>query len=379
MKDLTMRGGGFTRTTANEAKMGAYYTDVSHCKSISELFMFPKSQEGEVCVLEPSIGDGNAVRTVLGLREDETDSNMKVFGVELNQEVCAETREKAFIEECVNADFLTNVKISNNAFSFVFSNPPYIQSEKDEEGKGIEMRFLEKITDSYIKRGGILVWVVPYRLICDPRHFRYLFNRYERLALFRFRDGEYAKYGQVVYIGRRVANMVHLVSEFDEEAKAYTSEDVIPVLPDTFEGTRLYQSIEVQTSSSSEVKTFQAKAFNVDEAIQFLAEKADIEDYAKKMSSFLTQKPFRVHAMGRPPIPLKKDSLYLLATSGAGQGGTGTVGEDYHLQRGVAEIVEDKEFEPDEKDPRKGVITVTSHAQITMSLIETNGNIRTVV
>lgn len=378
MDNLTMHGGGFSRTLANEAKMGAYYTDLAHCKTISELFKFPESRESEVSVLEPSIGDGSAVRTVLGISEDDDNSNLRVFGVELNKEVCNVTREKPFIEECLNADFTTNVKISNQAFSFVFSNPPYIQSEKDEEGKGIEFRFLERITESYIKRGGILVWVVPHRLISEARHFKYLFNRYERLALFRFRESEYAKYGQVVYIGRRIPNSIHLVGEVEEEARAY-HEDAIPVLPDTFEGTELYQSIEVHVSQSADVKTFQAKEFNVQEAIQFLAGKADIEDYRKKLSSVVSQRPFRVHAMGKPPIPLKKDSLYLLATSGAGQGGTGTIGVDYHLQRGVAEIVESSEYTENEKDPKaKGVISVTSHAQIAMTLIETDGNIRKV-
>ena len=56
--------GGFSRTVANEARLGAYYTDVSHCRSMSGLFKFPEGEK--VCVLEPSIGDGAAAIAVTG-------------------------------------------------------------------------------------------------------------------------------------------------------------------------------------------------------------------------------------------------------------------------------------------------------------------------
>lgn len=46
----------FSRVKYNDAKMGAYYTDVGHCASIGRFLQFPEN--GEVCCLEPSIGTG---------------------------------------------------------------------------------------------------------------------------------------------------------------------------------------------------------------------------------------------------------------------------------------------------------------------------------
>lgn len=37
----------FSRLRANESKLGAYYTDVAHCRDLRKLFRFP---EDEVCV-----------------------------------------------------------------------------------------------------------------------------------------------------------------------------------------------------------------------------------------------------------------------------------------------------------------------------------------
>lgn len=374
MYNSRFRGSGFSRTRYNEEKMGAYYTDEAHCRSLAGLFAFP---EEEVCVLEPSIGNGHAVAHVTNAIYDTRD-RIKIFGVELDKDVCMETRREGYIEDCIAADFTDGVKISNNVFSFVFSNPPYIQSET-ESGERLEMKFLKLITERYIQREGILVWVVPYRVISDPKHFKYLFDRYERLALYRFREEEYKKWGQVVYVGRKVNTTLHTLEEVQEEGKGYEREEVIPVLPESFEGTPLWKSIAVKPSPSSAVKLFASKQFDADDAITYLGNMREgAEDYRKIMSSFLTPKPFQVNDLGKPPIPLKKDSLYLLATSGAGQGKAGQEGIDLHLQRGVAEVVEDKEYKPDPNDADKEILVVTSHTRVTMTLIETDGTITTI-
>lgn len=40
----------FGRTMANMGKLGAYYTDIGHCKRIGRLIKWPEDKE--VCVLE---------------------------------------------------------------------------------------------------------------------------------------------------------------------------------------------------------------------------------------------------------------------------------------------------------------------------------------
>ena len=78
--------------------------------------------------------------------------------------------------------------------------------------------------------------------------------------------------------------------------------------------------------------------------------------------------------LGKPPIPLKKDSLYLLATSGSGQGLTGSEeNSDLHLQRGVAEVIEESEYSTDEKG--KEIEKVISRTKVSMTVVENDGKI----
>ena len=77
----------FSRLRANESKLGAYYTDVAHCRDLRKLFRFP---EDEVCVLEPCIGDASAV---ISITDATNNPNIKIFGVELNNAVAKQTKE----------------------------------------------------------------------------------------------------------------------------------------------------------------------------------------------------------------------------------------------------------------------------------------------
>lgn len=64
----------FSRARHNEAKMGAYYTDPGHCRRIGKFLEFP---EEEVCCLEPSIGDGEAVFAVTGKPAKGTENMLR--------------------------------------------------------------------------------------------------------------------------------------------------------------------------------------------------------------------------------------------------------------------------------------------------------------
>ena len=80
----------FSRTKYNEAKMGAYYTDTDHCEWISKILDFPNE---EVCCLEPSIGNAEAILAVTGKNKEER-KNIKIFGVELNGDAYVEVRQR---------------------------------------------------------------------------------------------------------------------------------------------------------------------------------------------------------------------------------------------------------------------------------------------
>lgn len=358
MNELRFKENNFSRTVANESKMGAYYTDIAHAKSIGEMLVFPE----EVCCLEPSIGDGRAVLEVT------EKGNVKVFGVELNDTVAEQTRRRKGIEACLKADFLSEVVIKHNTFTLCFGNPPYLDDEIDSEIRDrCEKTFLEKVTANYLKKGGILIWIVPERIL--PVLVRYLLAHYETKAIYRFRADEYSKWKQVVYVGAKKDAGPCSKNEIDAFLRRCRDLEELPIHPQ--------ERICVPASSAEDVSVFTTKEFDVTAAYGLLDDVAQLElqtaDYDSLLSRIITQKPFGADNLGVPPIPLKRDSLFLLATSGAGQGIVGTAGEDMHLQRGVVRMVEDIEVIGDGDEA--GAIKVTQRSQVSMHLIESSGKI----
>lgn len=179
-----------------------------------------------------------------------------------------------------------------------------------------------------------------------------------------------------MFVGRRRQNRLALISEVQELQERYDSIDKIEELPLTFEGTDLYESIDVEPTKSADITLFAPIVFDVEGAFRHLCSHPQMDEYHKLASDKATQKKFKATDIGKPPIPLKKDSLYLMATSGAGQGIAGERGKDLHLQRGVAEVVEHTEYVDDPANPDgNGIMKVTTHTSITMTIIETSGKI----
>lgn len=359
--NLSYRSNNFSRSAANEAKMGAYYTDPAHCRSIGEMFEFPE----ECTLLEPCIGDGTAVLSLLNGR-----TKASVFGVEVNDQVAEKTKKREGIEECIRADFVDGVIISQNAFSFCFCNPPYMDDEIGNEGRErLEKTFLTKIT-RYLKKGGVLVFVIPERIL--PIVGRLLLGNYELKALYRFWPEEYAKWKQVVYVGTKTDKKFCSKDEMTEFMNRMSQIDELPLHPT--------ERILVPLGRQQDIKTFCCREFRADDAYAFLRGEEilpQMGDYNRLMGNLLTQKKYACSEIGQPPIPLKKDLLYLMSTSGVGQGLAGTEGVDLHLQRGSAEIVEDAEYIEPENPEDDGQIRVTSRTQITMKVIQTDGTIST--
>lgn len=371
----------FSRTAANVGSMGGglhrdgsrgYFTDLGCAKAIGELFKFPEGEE--VTVLEPSIGDGSSVVTVTGADKNE---DIKIFGVELNHDVCEQARKNPYLENVIEADFTCGVKISNNKFSFCFSNPPYL--DDDSEGRRVRMEtiFLEKITGAYLTKNGILVYVIPHVRFLE--NLRYIAGHYEILNVYKFWPSEYQKWHQIVFVGRKTGYArIPLKDEMTALKEKYEKDDVIPTLPQTFKGTDLFESVEIPPSKSEDLTLFAPKELDPEVAIKFLQSKPDMDDFLKMRDRAVTQAEFTSSDLGQPPIKPKKDLVYLMQTAGVGQGLAGEVGVDAHLQRGVAEVVEEAEYSAGgEEDEHKKLdsVKVTTRTKVTMSIIETNGTI----
>lgn len=348
----------FGRKVANEAKMGAYYTNPEHCKWISNLLHFSDTEE--TACLEPSIGDGRAIKEVT---KKQNNPNIKIFGVELNPDTCCQIRQDPNIFEILEADFTSDVRISNGVFTFCFGNPPYMD---DVEGGRIEKTFLEKVTN-YMKKDGVVVWVIPYSVLRTDEYVKTWCTRYTTEFLFKFHEKEFEKYHQVVIIGRKRAGIGCLISDVEEVQQKLLKLDNIPELPENYSGRKL----EVPPSKEKSVKVFTTLSFNEDEGLDMVRKMSNM---GKIFDTIMSPVPYSSKHYDRPPIPLKNDSKFLCAVSGVGEGLSGSEdNRDLHLQRGVAEVVEDSKLVAGSNNTT--IEKVTSYTKVTMTIIESDGKI----
>lgn len=348
----------FSRVKYNQAKMGAYYTDLDHCRWIGRFLDFP---EEEVCCLEPSIGNAEAVLAVTGKHLAERE-NIKVFGVELNQDTYDEVCGNPCVSFCLKADFLNDVIISQNSFSFAFMNPPYGTKE---DGERYETDFLKKVVP-YLTKEAVMVLVIPRYVAADADFVREWCSEFETVHLYRFHGKEYEKYRQVVLFGRKRG--IADPGEEMEKLRNRLKEECLELLPENYSGER----IQVPRSSEKGIDEFMNRVFDEKEAGK-VVEKSPLQDMVMER---LFVPPYIVDNLKSPPIIPSEGQMYLLAVSGAGQGLVGKEeNKDLHLQRGVSKIMKRSEYVTDENGNMKEV--EISYPQINFNLIESDGRIRT--
>ena len=362
MENAIQRESRFSRTLNNHAKLGAYYTDPAHCKAISNFLEFP--QEGEILALEPSIGDGVAI--INALQKEEGD-NKHIYGVDIDQQVVSGLQTDRKLENVICGDFLTGVNISKGVFDICFSNPPYMKQGEQR----MEDLFLERIT-SFLKRDGVLVYVIPYKVFLERSMFRKLYNRYDIKHVFRFHADEYAKWHQVVIIGtRRRIKSNALKDEIDREIGRYADEQSVPELPFSNAGEKV-----AVPSGEDQLKIFTTVTFPANECRKAMntVARSSVSSFMGMLDAKLSTPRFFGGQKLHPPIHPNKDSMYLLGVCGAGSGLCGSEEEgNLHLQRGVVKMVEEVKEGKGEGD--KDTVIVTKRAMVTYKVIQTDGTI----
>lgn len=345
----------FSRSLINEAKAGAYYTDVEHCKWIGNFLQFPK--EDEVCALDPSIGDGKAILTTIG----DGKENVKIFGVELNKNTYEKTIQNSHFTKILNADFLSGIKISTKNFSFCFVNPPYGVTSSNER---LETVFLQKTANTMLTNG-ILVYIVPIKVFMDKKFQQTWTARFTTAHVYRFHQKEYDKYKQIVLFGLRKPRNGYYKEEL-EQFNQYTSKDNIELLPENYTGKKL----KVPSSNSQNISYFSLIKEDPIKNLHFLADNS----LTKELSSKWSIAPYTATQINQPVVELNTNLKYLVAVSGGGQGLAGNANDgDLHLQRGTIKRVEHEHIEPISSERTQVIVTETS--SVVMTLIENDGTV----
>lgn len=343
------KGSTFSRTMSNIGKLGAYYTDVNMCQRIGHLIKWSE----EVNIIEPSIGDASAISAVVG----ENNEGANVYGVELNEESYNALRRQmeegtTCVKYLLKADFLHGVKISQKSFSFCFANPPYGDAEP---GLRYEQAFEEKLF-SYLKKGSLLVYVIPFYMLTDSRFVKSFYARYFPTGIYKFDDEVYRLFKQIVIFAYRREAIGYLKDDLEKWLLRYESVENIPYLPDINEDVEKY---EVPTSQNEQVQYFTTLRFDA-EAFRGALKKTTL---LMRVGENGCVKRYTPIMAGSPPLPLTKETSHMLGVCGAGSGIAGNEDEGtLHLQRGVVDNITTTNIEVDEETGKSKLIETSSSA-----------------
>lgn len=360
MRDFSNQS-SFSRTLYNDAKLGAYYTDAGHTERMGRMIRLL----GETSVLEPCCGDASALAALLKTAAVPDGKKVNTYGVEM-QKSAADLASKT-MDRVLWADFLNGVKITKNAFSLCFTNPPY--GEKESKTERLETDFIEAIYP-LMAADGLMVAVLPFQVFKVSSFLRALCERFEfgKEDVYRFDDREYARFHQLAVFARRRQRLGYRAGEYEAAKEIFASENPeFPYLPKlSEEPQKLYR---VKESFDEKIETFAPLQFDAEAASAGLSGSS----LYRRMRQLTDNRVFHGLKLGNPPAPLKKDLLYLTAVAGGGQGKAGSVEDGtFHLQRGTVKPVTEVSYLTDGKGNVIGTEERT-HSQITMNIIEPSG------
>ncbi len=159
-------------------------------------------------VLDPCAGEGIALVTLA-----ET-LRLEAYGVELNQtraemaiqlvNELTERQEKLPLKDphklhVIAGDYRLLLKTSESGYNLLYLNPPY---DTDRDAGRLEYQWLRD-TRPWLQPGGLLVYVIPQKVLGYRKVARYLAGWYENMTVFRFPNPEYAAFRQIVLFGYR--------------------------------------------------------------------------------------------------------------------------------------------------------------------------------
>ena len=328
--------------------MGYYPTPPSVVERVRSFLKFPDTN---VNILDPCCGEGSALKNLVNGEKATT------FGIELDGHRAEQA--KGNLDRVLKCSY-EDARISNRCFSGLFLNPPYdweLTSSQEDINSRKEKIFLTG-TLQYLQPDGVLVYIIPQKRARGDIA-RILSYRFEDLQSYRFPDGEYEKFNQIVMFGKRKKS-----NRLDESAYEKLSLIPIEALPEI----PLLDEPVYELPPSSDVRMF--RSTQIDEA--------ELERYLE--SSILWEKLGEYgrnnhNGTGRPPLPLHTGHLGLLLASGCLDGVVGE-GKDRHVVRGK---VEKTTYTEQEYEGNVLVERQTESYRVSIKILKRNGDIMTLM
>lgn len=173
---------------AGRTRLGFYPLPLPEAERIRGFLAFP---DKNCCALDPCVGDGGA------FSELASGDRVVRHGIELDAGRAAQARNKGI--EVIHGNCF-DVQCPVESFSLIYLNPPYDFEVGEERSQRMERLFLEHVY-RWLKRGGVLVVVIPGRYLHDCSQV--LAHQFRDVRVHRLTEPESVKYKQVVVIGVR--------------------------------------------------------------------------------------------------------------------------------------------------------------------------------
>lgn len=178
---------------ASQEKLGYYPTP----ESVVPLIASHLKRNGKPYrILDPCAGTGAAV----GQLAEHLGGQVKTLGVELSPKRADELDEH--VDQGLHAPF-DGVYMTEKSVSLLFLNPPYDHARWSDH-KRQEAVFLQRGVEK-LQYGGVLALLIPQHVLADRGTARLIAGHFSDTAVYRFPDGEFEAFKQVVVFGRRTA------------------------------------------------------------------------------------------------------------------------------------------------------------------------------
>ncbi|HEY9075123.1 MAG TPA: DUF6094 domain-containing protein [Anaerolineaceae bacterium] len=336
-------------------KMGYYPTDQPVIEVIQS-YIAPA--ETRARLFDPCAGEGRAA-SQLGQA-----LNCETWGVELSPERAAKAEQvmDKVYQAPWQACFLTDESIS-----CLILNPPYEYDRFDDQ-KRLELEFLKSTTPK-LARGGLLIYIVPQRILGMPEVARLLGGHYENTRIYRFPDGLFEKFQQVVvFATRRLAYKI----PSDREVGEITSQSQGEIAPIQSVPQPVYKLVPSPIrGANSRPVVFKRMDWEPEEVVE-ATQKAGVQNTSEWMD--LIHPSRGLAQLTQPVMPLKKGHVAMLMASGM----MGTVrltdeeGRPMLIKGRVIKVVEKSE-EADSKDSGVVVETYKDRFVTTVAVLKQDG------
>jgi hypothetical protein len=336
-------------------RMGYYPTDEPVVEFI-RTYLKPSAEKGRL--FDPCAGEGKAA-AALGKA-----LNCETWGVELSPD----RAEKAqMVMDKVYQAPWQSCFLSDESVSWLYLNPPY-EFDRFDDQKRLEWDFL-KTTAPKLMRGGLLSYIVPQKLLGMVDVARYLTGHFEEISVYRFPDGLYEKFKQVVVLAyKRKA----FLAPTDQEVFSIQSLATIDLEPFQVVDEPVYELLPAPArGANGKPIVFKRTDWEPEEVVEATAT-VGLHQTSEWLD--LIHPSRGLAQLSQPVMPLKKGHIAMLMASGM----MGTVrltdeaGKPMLIKGRVVKVVEKTE-QPDEKEANTIVETYKDKFVTTVAVLRQAG------